>query len=229
MKGQFWNAISPGAPGFVNTIHAIQDNSSLGNLPVIAIVGDCAESAYIHAWCGATRISSRWHPFEYSNTAAFSCDRQICSTCWSAQPEWSDWVLLGKPCVGSPRIWSRRCQDSEAKDRNTSDLWLPIGSLWTWKLQSAVPPCGVLYLCKSCTRKTVQGFSEFFKTCYHKIGKLTGKPSKKPKKRPSSTRIQFLARKKSQRRHSRSQERKKEAEKKAELHEHQLSSEEEES
>jgi hypothetical protein len=47
VKGQFWNVINPGAPGFVYTFHAKQDDSRLGKRPMIAIAGDCAESAYI--------------------------------------------------------------------------------------------------------------------------------------------------------------------------------------
>jgi hypothetical protein len=47
VKGQFWNVINPGAPGFVYTFHAKKEDATTGKRPMIAIAGDCAESAYI--------------------------------------------------------------------------------------------------------------------------------------------------------------------------------------
>ena len=44
VKGQLNNMINPGAPGFVYTFHAKKDD---GKRPLIAIAGDCADSAYI--------------------------------------------------------------------------------------------------------------------------------------------------------------------------------------
>jgi hypothetical protein len=47
VKGQLWNVINPGAPGFVYTFHAKLDDRLTGKRPLIAVAGDCAESAYI--------------------------------------------------------------------------------------------------------------------------------------------------------------------------------------
>jgi len=47
VKAQLWNVINPGAPGFVYTFHAKKEDARTGKRPVIAIAGDCAESAYI--------------------------------------------------------------------------------------------------------------------------------------------------------------------------------------
>jgi hypothetical protein len=48
VKGQLWNVINPGAPGFVYTFHAQKDDGGrTGKRPMIAIAGDCADSAYI--------------------------------------------------------------------------------------------------------------------------------------------------------------------------------------
>jgi hypothetical protein len=46
VKGQLTNMINPGAPGFVYTFHA-KKNDAAGKRPLIAIAGDCADSAYI--------------------------------------------------------------------------------------------------------------------------------------------------------------------------------------
>jgi len=47
VKGQIWNVINPGAPGFVYTFHANKQDEHLNKRPLIAVAGDCAESAYI--------------------------------------------------------------------------------------------------------------------------------------------------------------------------------------
>jgi hypothetical protein len=47
VKGQLWNVINPGAPGFVYTFHAHKNDGQLGKRPMIAVAGDCAESAFI--------------------------------------------------------------------------------------------------------------------------------------------------------------------------------------
>jgi len=47
VKPQIWNWINPGAPGFVYAFHAHKDDQSQGKRPMIAVAGDCAESAYI--------------------------------------------------------------------------------------------------------------------------------------------------------------------------------------
>ena len=47
VKQQIWNVINPGAPGFVYAFHAHKDDQSQGKRPMIAVAGDCAESAYI--------------------------------------------------------------------------------------------------------------------------------------------------------------------------------------
>ena len=47
VKGQLSNMINPGAPGFVYTFHAKKTDSQQGKRPMIAVAGDCAESAYI--------------------------------------------------------------------------------------------------------------------------------------------------------------------------------------
>jgi len=47
VKAQLWNVINPGAPGFVYTFHARKEDAGKGKRPMIAIAGDCAESAYI--------------------------------------------------------------------------------------------------------------------------------------------------------------------------------------
>ena len=47
VKGQLGNMINPGAPGFVYTFHPKKDGAASGKRPLIAIAGDCAESAYI--------------------------------------------------------------------------------------------------------------------------------------------------------------------------------------
>jgi hypothetical protein len=48
VKSQIWNVINPGAPGFCYTFHAHKDDkTSKGKRPMIAVAGDCAESAYI--------------------------------------------------------------------------------------------------------------------------------------------------------------------------------------
>ena len=47
VKSQIWNVINPGAPGFVYTFYAKKDDANSGRRPMIAVAGDCAESAYI--------------------------------------------------------------------------------------------------------------------------------------------------------------------------------------
>lgn len=47
VKGQLWNVINPGAPGFVYTFYAKSDDHLTGKRPLIAVAGDCAESAFI--------------------------------------------------------------------------------------------------------------------------------------------------------------------------------------
>jgi hypothetical protein len=47
VKGQLWNVINPGAPGFVYTFYAKSDDRITGKRPLIAVAGDCAESAFI--------------------------------------------------------------------------------------------------------------------------------------------------------------------------------------
>lgn len=47
VKGQMWNVINPGAPGFVYTFHVQKNDGDAGKRPMIAVAGDCAESAYI--------------------------------------------------------------------------------------------------------------------------------------------------------------------------------------
>jgi len=47
VKSQIWNVINPGAPGFCYTFHAHKDDNSRAKRPMIAVAGDCAESAYI--------------------------------------------------------------------------------------------------------------------------------------------------------------------------------------
>lgn len=49
VQGQLNNMINPGAPGFVYTFHARQENALAKSKkrPLIAVAGDCAESAYI--------------------------------------------------------------------------------------------------------------------------------------------------------------------------------------
>lgn len=47
VKQQVWNVINPGAPGFAYAFHAHKDDESQGRRPMIAVAGDCAESAYI--------------------------------------------------------------------------------------------------------------------------------------------------------------------------------------
>ena len=47
VKQQIWNVINPGAPGFAYAFHAHKDDEAQGKRPMIAVAGDCAESAYI--------------------------------------------------------------------------------------------------------------------------------------------------------------------------------------
>lgn len=47
VKQQLWNVINPGAPGFTYAFHAHKDDEAQGKRPMIAVAGDCAESAYI--------------------------------------------------------------------------------------------------------------------------------------------------------------------------------------
>jgi hypothetical protein len=48
VKSQIWNVINPGAPGFVYAFHSRKDDLFTGKRPMIAVAGDCAESAYIY-------------------------------------------------------------------------------------------------------------------------------------------------------------------------------------
>lgn len=47
VKSQLGNMINPGAPGFAYTFYAKKSDSEQGKRPMIAVAGDCAESAYI--------------------------------------------------------------------------------------------------------------------------------------------------------------------------------------
>jgi hypothetical protein len=47
VKGQLNNMINPGAPGFVYVFHAKEEDAKTSERPLIAVAGDCAESAYI--------------------------------------------------------------------------------------------------------------------------------------------------------------------------------------
>jgi len=47
VQGQLGNMINPGAPGFVYTFQAREDEENPTRRPLIAVAGDCAESAYL--------------------------------------------------------------------------------------------------------------------------------------------------------------------------------------
>jgi hypothetical protein len=47
VHGQLGNMINPGAPGFVYTFHAKKQDIGSNKQPMIAVAGDCAESAFI--------------------------------------------------------------------------------------------------------------------------------------------------------------------------------------
>jgi hypothetical protein len=47
VNGQLSNMINPGAPGFVYTFHARESDIGSTSRPLIAVAGDCAESAYV--------------------------------------------------------------------------------------------------------------------------------------------------------------------------------------
>lgn len=47
VNGKLKNMINPGAPGFLYTFHAKKDDVRRSKRPMIAVAGDCAESAYI--------------------------------------------------------------------------------------------------------------------------------------------------------------------------------------
>ena len=47
VQSQIWNVINPGAPGFCYTFHAHKDDKSKSKRPMIAVAGDCAESAFV--------------------------------------------------------------------------------------------------------------------------------------------------------------------------------------
>jgi hypothetical protein len=47
VNSQLSNMINPGAPGFVYTFHARKDDIGSAKRPLIAVAGDCAESAYL--------------------------------------------------------------------------------------------------------------------------------------------------------------------------------------
>jgi hypothetical protein len=47
VNGKLNNMINPGAPGFVYSFHAKKEDAKVCKRPMIAVAGDCAESAYI--------------------------------------------------------------------------------------------------------------------------------------------------------------------------------------
>ena len=47
VKGKLGNMVNPGAPGFVYTFHATKQDPQYTNRPLIAVAGDCSESAYV--------------------------------------------------------------------------------------------------------------------------------------------------------------------------------------
>jgi len=47
VNGQLGNMINPGAPGFVYTFYAKKSDKRMSRRPLIAVAGDCAESAYL--------------------------------------------------------------------------------------------------------------------------------------------------------------------------------------
>lgn len=51
VNGQLKNMINPGAPGFVYAFHASKSDAASGKRPLIAVAGDCAESAYLFRPC----------------------------------------------------------------------------------------------------------------------------------------------------------------------------------
>ena len=59
VNGQLSNMINPGAPGLLYTFHAKIQDKALGKRPLIAVAGDCAESAYIfRPEAGDSQLSS---------------------------------------------------------------------------------------------------------------------------------------------------------------------------
>lgn len=54
VNGQLSNMINPGAPGFVYTFHAKKSDRGTGKRPLIAVAGDCAESAYLFRPAGTS-------------------------------------------------------------------------------------------------------------------------------------------------------------------------------
>jgi hypothetical protein len=67
VKSQIWNVINPGAPGFCYTFHAHKDDNSKIKRPMIAVAGDCAESAYIFRPQQQTSDDRRNNKKRYNN------------------------------------------------------------------------------------------------------------------------------------------------------------------
>lgn len=69
--------VNPGAPGFVYTFHAKKDDS-VTKRPLIAVAGDCADSAYIYRPSSGTTYSNKSDPStQYKLMAEIACDATV--------------------------------------------------------------------------------------------------------------------------------------------------------
>jgi hypothetical protein len=105
VKSQLGNMINPGAPGFVYTFHAKLEDRCSTKRPMIAVAGDCAESAYIfRPEEGSERVST-----QYKLMVEIKCGATVGSIgvgyddFTSAEQE-SGYAKLYVPCFEKDRI-----------------------------------------------------------------------------------------------------------------------------
>ena len=114
VNGQLKNMINPGAPGFVYTFHARKDDAQKSKRPLIAVAGDCAESAYIfrpenHYYDDGDPYSEIDRSTSYTLMAEIQCGATVGSIgigydCFSSAEQESGYAKLYVSCYEKDRI-----------------------------------------------------------------------------------------------------------------------------
>jgi hypothetical protein len=111
VQGQLSNMINPGAPGFVYTFFAKRDDDHRLKRPLIAVAGDCAESAYIfRPACSDESTSSQVdNSSHYKLMAEFQCGATVGSIGigyddFSSVEQESGYAKLYIPCYERDKI-----------------------------------------------------------------------------------------------------------------------------
>lgn len=78
VRGQLGNMINPGAPGFVYSFHAHKNDKGSNKRPLIAVAGDCSESAYLFRPVNSEEAGQHADPHaQYKLMAEIECGATV--------------------------------------------------------------------------------------------------------------------------------------------------------